>query len=300
MDSSKIKNKGVRALSLLIVLFLATGCATMTPRSLYPKFFEQKTKISKVEILCDFLLAEDISGNVDMIHVPRSIEKGNMLLGAFSQSFQSKDYQVTRKEIVSMGLGMGLSTQVYKVAQTNSDKKKEDLLETALPAYVNETFVSTPEKRAALEVTLTRLRLYTKISSSSIVEIPEIVALADPNVDALLMVVMNGRRIPMGKTLGQAFLSATLTMGLVAAAQTSSLQMGMYLLDSKTGEIIWSDNYAVGDGSVISGHYSGSSGEAASFKDKVLKKVAAKMVSKIPGRLEEIDSKVIRKNRTGG
>ena len=77
-----------------------------------------------------------------------------------------------------------------------------------------------------------------------------------------------GRSVDFSKQMGQALLSAVLTLGTYSISQVSYTDGALAILDTKTGKIIWSDRkYAQGG--------SGSPGAMKAHIHQMVKRIPA-------------------------
>lgn len=229
---------------LISVFGLLSSCATQRIK-IYPDFNAQKQKINSMTIFCDYYVFDDVKGKVDLADVPRNLELAKAAMDILETQMSAKGYKTVGKDVISMGLYVKDTTKTFKIAAEKSPVSKEEietLPEAPPPFYVNKVLFDTEEKLKVMEAVTKKLSVYQRKVGQPATTIPEAVQIqTGKNEDAFLFLFMQGRDVALGKTIGQAVATAILTLGLFSIAESSYTNAYIYMVDAKTGEIIWSD-----------------------------------------------------------
>lgn len=259
-------------LSLISILALLPACA-IQPIKIYPDFIKQKQKINTISILCDYYVTDDVKGKEDLVDVPRNLDAANNAMDALDIQLAAKGYNTVGKEVVSMGLYAKETAKTCRIAVDKSPESKEEIeaLPEALPPfYVNERLCDTEEKNKIMGIVINKLSEYTRKVGEPVTTIPEVAQIQTGyNEDAIVFLLIQGRDIPIGKSIGQAVATAILTLGILSVAQVSYGSTYLYIVDAKTGEIIWYDSRAY---------------KSRPSSDKLQNKIFKSIVKKIPAR----------------
>jgi hypothetical protein len=235
---------GLCLLASVSVLGLMSACAVQTVK-IYPDFVQQKQKINTMTILCDYYVVDDVKGKADLADVPRNLEAAKTAMDALDAQLAAKGYKIVGKEVASMGLYEKNSTKTYKVAAEKSPASKEEIEKLPLappPFYVNKSLFDSNEKVRALDTVMEKLSTYTRKAGQPATTIPEATQIRTGyNEDAILFLFMRGRDVPLGKSILEGTATTLLSLGMVTAYHTSYAAASIYMVDTKTGEIIWAD-----------------------------------------------------------
>jgi hypothetical protein len=231
-------------LASVSILGLMSACAVQTVK-IYPDFVQQKQKINTMTILCDYYVVDDVKGKVDLADVPRNLEAAKTAMDALDAQLAGKGYKIVGKEVASMGLYEKNSTKTYKLATEKSPASKEEIEKLPIappPFYVNKSLCDSEEKVNALGTAMMKLSTYTRKAGQPATTIPEATQIRTGyNEDAILFLFMRGRDVPLGKSILEGTATAVLSLGMFSAYHVSYAAAFIYMVDSKTGEIIWSD-----------------------------------------------------------
>ena len=239
--------QGLYLLASVSVLGLISACAVQTIK-VYPDFVQQKQKINTMTILCDYYVVDDIKGKADLAGVPRNLEAAKTAMDTLDAKLAAKGYKIVGKEVASMGLGQKKVTATYKVAAEKSPASNEEIEKLPLappPFYVNKSLCDSEEKARLLDTVMEKLSTYTRKAGQPATTIPEATQIRTGyNEDAILFLFMQGRDVPLEKSVLEGTATAVLSLGLISAYHTSYAAAFIYLVDTKTGEIIWADGSA--------------------------------------------------------
>jgi len=246
-DFERLKRKYFRSrlLVLFCCLMILSSCAVKRV-DIYPEFMDQKQRVNGVAMLCDYFVVDDIKGKVDLVDVPRNINAAKGAMDALDIQLKYKGYNTVCKEVVSMGLYAKDKEKSYKIAKDKSPTSNEEfeaLPEILPPFFVNKTFCDTEEKSMIMSQVIEKLSTYTRNKGEPMGEIPEAKQIQTGyNEDVILFLLIKGTDVPVGKSIGQAVATAILTLGFLSMAQVSSTTVSLYMVETSTGKIIWSDS----------------------------------------------------------
>lgn len=228
----------------VFILGLMSACAVQTVK-IYPDFVQQKQKINTMTILCDYYVVDDVKGKVDLVDVPRNLDAAKTAMDALDAQLAAKGYKIVGKEVASMGLYEKSSTTTYKVAAEKSPASKEEVEKLPLappPFYVNKSLFDSDEKVRALDTVMVKLSAYTRKAGQPVTTIPEATQIRTGySEDVILFLFMRGRDVPQGKSILEGTATALLSLGMFSAYHVSYAAASIYMVDTKTGEIIWAD-----------------------------------------------------------
>jgi hypothetical protein len=237
-----------------LIFVLVTGlafsyCAPQTPLAFYPDFSTQKEAIESVTLFGDIVVLRDIKGNQDLVSLVENRELWKLFKDVFREELQRKGYNIERSLLTSMGLLME-ETRRMKVERTLEDRelKIQDLTVANPPFFIDEQFKSNPELMDKLEALYGVLDKFRKYRGDANMIIDEATSLQQGiKGEALFIVFIAGRNVPLTKQIGQALISSIATLGTFYIYDTSGLFYNLYVITPHNGELIWADyNYMKG------------------------------------------------------
>jgi len=236
-------------LSLLLLALLLSYCAPQTPLTFYPEFNIQKEAVESVTLFGDIVILRDIKGKLDLVNLDENKELWGLFKDVFREELQHKGYTMDRSLLTSMGLPME-ETRRMKIERTLEDRdlKNEDLTVGNPPFYLDEQFKSNPELLEKLRVVYDVLDKFRKLKGESNTIIDEATTFQQGiEGEALFVVFIVGRNVPLTKQIGQALISSIATLGTYYIYDTSGLFYNLYIITPHNGELIWADyNYMKG------------------------------------------------------
>ena len=238
-----------RLFSILLLGLFLSYCAPQTPLTFYPEFNTQKEAIESVTLFGDMVILRDIKGKLDLVSLAENQELWGLFKDVFREELQRKGYNMERSLLTSMGLPME-ETRRMKIERTLEDRdlKSKDLTVGNPPFYLDEQFKSNPELLDKLDAVYKVLDKFRKMKGESNTIIDEATALQQGiEGEALFIVFIVGRNVPLTKQIGQALISSIATLGTYYIYDTSGLFYNLYIITPHNGELIWADyNYMKG------------------------------------------------------
>ena len=225
-------------ITLFIIAAFISGC------SIYPKFTTQKEEIKKIAIISDISLSSDVSGKVDNVPMAENKQYAESVINLLKDKIQEKGYTVGN--IMNASIGINFVREEFNIVKDKDDTEKNNI--QAPPYYINELF-DNKEDMDKLKKFYNSFRFYNKKTASQPNIIHrgaiEIAQKIDPTADILAVVIIRGRTAPFGKTLAISALASTITSnaGIYVVAGPSYVQEFIYLIDTKSGEIIWKNEF---------------------------------------------------------
>lgn len=224
--------------TLVVIASLLSGC------SIYPKFTTQKDTIKKIAIISDISLSSDVSGKVDNVPMAENKQFAESVVKLLKEKMQDKGYDVGNTLVASIGINF--VKEEFNVVDNKNDTEKENI--KAPPYYINEPF-NNEDDIEKLKKFYNSFRFYNKKSASQPNIIHngaiEIAQKVDPTADILAVAIIRGKTSTFGKTLAVSALASAITSaaGIYVVAGSSYVQEFVYLIDAKTGEIIWENDF---------------------------------------------------------
>lgn len=223
------------------VALIGSGC-TNTSLTLYPEFPAKKGSIGKSMLLADYVILDATMGDTNIVDIAGNKQMAVMLMDEVSDLLNEKEYHVENRLLSSMGLLMNKHTTA-RVMHTIEDKEldEDQLALKNPPFYVYRVF-----ERDTLKQLLTAF--YSALINSSKAEggpnpvIAESVPLGKTIGGGIWFVLLTGGvNIPVGKELGIINPADEMAMEKVGTHPITQVTMMLYVLDTETGELLWSD-----------------------------------------------------------
>ena len=244
----KTRIKIEHAILLSIFLFSVFSCAptSKTVRTT-PENEEIISQIDSISIINDAYLALDPLFAKDYVLIDASITAESYILEETKKQLELKGYFIDYGMSPMVG-GFAPTKEPIKVANSRKDEKYSMTPPFYLDNQINdEEYLNSlsdvnTSVLSAIKVGRTKL----KESNDSIYKSLKLISDRLGN-DKALIVIGDGKIVPTGKSLGQAFtvgiLTTTITLGMVTyfVYNVSYLDSYIALLDLKTGELIWTN-----------------------------------------------------------
>ncbi len=219
-------------------------------------------------IVMDYVTIEALMGDTSKIDLIEDRRVGGALLTLCADSLSRKGYPVTKTIFASIGLMMQRD-KPFRVVRTpearNADADRLPL--GSPPFYVDELFL--PDSiLGPLMNTYNSLINIPERKEGVVNTIPQAVAIGrQVECSTLMFVLVGGVNVPVGKGIGTSTPNGSLTTGIQTLQGVSQLSMMFYILDAKSGDIIWDDRKHVTGGVV--------------YPDKILR-TAADLLGALP------------------
>lgn len=239
----------MRPQNILVAIFvlnvlLCSGCGNSL-LSLYPEFLQQKEASRKAAIICDFTVLESTQSETTKIDLINNKQLAVQFLDFMSDRLNEKGYHIETRTLSSVGLLMDKGTLI-KVITTADDLKREDweLPLASPPLYIYPAFNRDTTLRSILAGMYVKLINSKKEEDRPSPVVPEAVPLGKVmESDMIFVLLLGGHRVPVSQEYGNVSTIGVDKHGKVAGHQTSQLSLMLYIVDTETGAVIWSDRW---------------------------------------------------------
>jgi len=229
-------------LSLCVAAWATSGCHA-SRLNLFPEFIDLKKNTSTVTLMADMMIVDAIRDDTNKMNVIENKELGDLLLGLCADSLQNKGFTVERSMVTSIGLLMNRNIP-YRVVQTVADQAThdEDLPIGAAPFYVHEAVEQDTLFRQHLASVYTALLNSPQKQEGVSTIIPDAIHVGEKFTSGMLMIILlGGTNVSVTKTLGEYAPSPSITQGFVGVQHDTRLSILIYIINPKTGEVVWDD-----------------------------------------------------------
>jgi len=251
-----------RMISILLVAFLLYfGCASYSPLKQYPNFVTEKQYISNCSILTDLIITESGKKDTLVIDVFEGKKIGKILTDSIKSVIVKKGYSVEKTIPTSVGrfINKELSAKVIEIEEQES-KNYNDLPLKYAPFYIDSTFEDTTINNA--------IKKNSEYDTSK-----DSINFIESGIKPIIFVSIQGKKIPVGQSILEGVATGILTLGMVSVYSVSYYVVHIWLVDSTTSKIIWSDSsYNKGD----------------TPDQKSIIKTVLKLIQKIPEKYEQV------------
>jgi hypothetical protein len=227
-----------------------SGCGN-SPSNLYHAFPEKKKHFADMAIVMDYVMIEALMGDTSKIDLIENRRVGGALLTLCADSLSRKEYPVRKTVFSSIGLLMQRD-KPFRVVRTPEAEHAdaEGLPLGSPPFYVDDLFL--PDSIIGpLMNTYNSLINLPERKEGVTNTIPEAVAVGrQVECSTIMVVLVGGVNVPVSKGIGTATPNTSLTMGIQTLQGMSRLSMMFFIIDAKTGDIIWDDRKFVNGGVV--------------------------------------------------
>lgn len=244
-----------------------TGCGSSL-LSVYPNLPAHKLTMTSAALLADCVIIDDMIGDTNKIDVVMNKSFGGMILTYFTDKLTAKGYRIDNNILSSVGLLMDRQ-QVYKLVQSvrTKDTDLEELPAGVPPFYLNDIFQS-DSAAANLWSTYDALVHSSPREGASTTFVPSAPSVGRQTAsETLLIALIGGFSASSSKQANDEFSSDKATVGRVAVKHISQVTVALYILNARTGELLWSDQ-RVSQGGTI-------------YKEKILN-LADKIIDDLP------------------
>ena len=204
-------------------------------------------------ILSDCMVIQALRSDTDKIDLVENKEIGIHVLERFADVLRQKGYEIKNTTLSSVGLVMDRN-QWYKIVRTMDDRILNDnnLPLASAPFYIDRAV----SHDSALYVHLgsvydALINGHAGVGKTKSF-VPEAVRLGKVTGDSVIAIVLSGGyNVPASKEFGVAAENRSLTSHVVAVKSTSHLSLMFFLLDARTGEVLWEDRRFKNGGTVV-------------------------------------------------
>lgn len=256
----------VRALVGAAVV-IASGCSNAS-LSLYPEFPAQKASIGRSMLLADYVILDATLGDTNIVDIAGNKTMAVALMDEVSDLLNAKDYHVENRLLSSMGLLMNRGTAARVMRTFEEQEIDEDKLALKTPPfYVYRVFEKDTLKRLLVS-------FYSALINSAKAEGAPNPVIADAvplgktiGGGTWFILLTGGYNIPAAKEHGMTNPSSSQTLGQVGVHEITQVTMMLFVVDTESGELLWSDQRHEVGGTV--------------HKERIMR-IAGKLVSFLP------------------
>lgn len=232
------------------------GCRS-SRLSRYPDFPEQKKNLGSLTVLSDCMIVQSLRGDTDKIDLMENEDVGVRVLQICADMLREKGYTVNNTIFSSIGLLMK-QNQLYKVIRTADERRLDDgkLPLASAPFYVNKAIIRDSTFLVRLAYVYNALLNARQEEQGSKTIVREAISIGKTiGNGALAVVLTGGYNVPVSKKLGEPARNTSLTQNVVTMQSISHLSMVFFIIDTKTGEVIWDDRQFKNEGVVMPEKY---------------------------------------------
>lgn len=236
---------------ICFTLALLIGCGS-SPSKLYRAFPEQKRQFGNIAIMMDYIMIEGLMEDTSKVDLIENRRVGSALLTVCADTLIRKGYPIRKSVFSSIGLLMQ-SDRAYRVVRTSQAEHAdaEQLPIGAPPFYVDDQFSPDSVLGLLMSFYYSLINIPQKREGAT-VTIPEAVSIGrQVDCSTIMVLLVGGFNVPVAKGVGQPTASQSKTMGIVTVQGVSQLSMMLYIIDAKSGEIIWDDSKHLSGGVVF-------------------------------------------------
>jgi len=239
----------------LVCMFLM-GCHQSRLAS-YPDFPEHMKTLGNLSLISDCMIVQALRGDTDKIDLIQNKNVGVHVLQLSADMLRQKGYMVGNTMLSSIGLLMN-QNQSYRVARTVEDQERDDheLPLGSAPFYIDKAISHDSTFLVQLAYVYAALINSPPNGHGPKMVVPEVVELGKTiGNGALAVVLAGGYNVPVAKSLGELTENKSLTSSVVAVQSISHLSLVFFILDTRTGEVIWEDRQFKDGGMVMPEKY---------------------------------------------
>jgi hypothetical protein len=233
--------RAILFVSAALVLAMA-GCGSSRLSS-FPEFPASKARLAKSVILADFLVISASGNDTDVVDLGANKVTADTLLRLVQDTLDARGYNVTNRLLSSVGLLMD-STFTANVSHTSGlDREGEDATMLFHPPF----YLYQALRRDPVMTSLLR-DLYRKLArmqdgDSGYAPAAEIVPLGKLFGGGMVFIFLGGGYdVSAGLELAAARPPGAETNAKIGYHSISQASLYMFVLDSGTGEVLWTDH----------------------------------------------------------
>lgn len=235
--------KNIILAALLICAIILGGCSH-SPLVRYADFVEKKQDMKSVTLLGEFLILDAMVTDTSLVNIPENKKLGHTCMDLFASTMQEKGYTLNNSLLTSVGL-LAKMDRKYKVITLPSDERLRDdeIPEGFPPFFVSETFKGDTLHEQLLKTVYMRIIGYEKDEKDSSGYVRTSTFLGKLlGTDYFALLFVGGYNVRASRQEGQVRNPRGDSYEKVAYERITQLTMLFYIVDSRTGEIIWDDH----------------------------------------------------------
>jgi hypothetical protein len=254
--------------SVIFCIIIIGGCSH-SPIARYPAFPERMQELKTVSLLAEFLILDATSGDTNLVNIPENKKLGRTCLDLFASRMQEKGFVLNNSLLTSVGL-LAENDRYYKVISSEPDEKLSDekIPEGYPPFYVSDTFKKDTLHEQLLRTVYRRIVGYEKNEDDSSGYVRTSTFLGKLfGTDCFAFLFVGGYNVHASQQSELIINPKGDSYEKVSYERITQMTMLFYIVDSRTGEIIWDDHISMKGGLI--------------YKEKLIK-MANKILSRLP------------------
>lgn len=243
-----MSNRMVLLTAFLVVL---SGCLS-SRIDRYPTFLSQKANFKSGKVLMDIVLIHDTLKDTDRIDLDLNKKAAAELLPIFRDSLKAKGFPVEDAVLTSIGAAMGKHNS-YKLIHNVFEQQLEynQLLSGRPPFFVDGSYESDSAHVLALSSVYKSLLLADVDNDAEHTVIQDATSLRGlEGASTLYVVFVGGYEVPPVTIVSEEIGSSRETVGRVRVQRITQASVTFFILNTETGELLWSDRRHVQGGTL--------------------------------------------------
>jgi hypothetical protein len=213
----------------------------------------------------DYLVIDGLMGDTNKVDIVENKRVAARLLADCADSLKLKGYPVRMTSLSSMGLLMKRDKS-YKIAQAPG-ASPEELPIAHAPFFIDTLFLPDTILQNLRNVYSSIINVPEKRRSVSFV-VPDAMPIGKRiDCDMIAIILAGGFNVPVSMGIGKTTVNGSATAGIIGLQSVSQLSMLFFVIDARSGEIIWEDRRSMSGGVL--------------FPDKILG-MARELVAELP------------------
>ena len=233
-----------------IVLLALTGCGSSRLAS-FPEFPSHKSRLGKSVIISDFLVMKATSGDTASVDLGENKHAADTLLHFVQDHLDGKGYNVTHRLLSSVGLLMD-STFTANLSHTSElDREGEDAtIYFHPPFYLYQALRRDPAMKFLLGGLYRKLARMEE-SEAGYPPVEEMIPLGKVFGGGMIFIFLGGGfEVSPGVELSGARAPGAEENSKIGYHAVSQASLHMFVLDSETGHVLWTDRQVIRGGMV--------------------------------------------------
>lgn len=223
----------------LLMVFCFGSCATIPPaKKIFPEFPKQNKQYSKVHLLTEMFILEDVPGKKDRIDLSKNHALAMKLLEVASSTLTAKGYFVGDKRLTSSGIYKDFTVEVFVINMLENKRPEYQQNQLYAPPFLLEKNFEDLKLQKRLSKFIKNIWSARKTEGSKNPIIPDVELFSYGEKEAVMLITAEGYSMPIGKQIGLSFLAALVGS---MSSPSSWLCLSCSIVDAKTGELIWRD-----------------------------------------------------------
>ncbi len=231
-----------------IGLLSAAGCGS-SMLSTYPEFPSHKARLGKSVIITDFLVLKATNSDTAEVDLAANKDAADTLLHFVQNHLDAKGYNVTNRLLSSIGLLMDSTTTARVSHSSEMDREGEDAtMFFHPPFYLYQPIRRDPTVQFLLEGLYRKLTMMKEDDTGhpALAEMPPLGKVFGGGM--VFIFLGGGFEVSPGGELSGVRAPGAEANSKIAYHAISQASLHMFVLDSETGNILWTDKQVIKGG----------------------------------------------------